>query len=738
MSYDVKLKEVARLSDHTHFDIPKWELGARRGPFPFYGDLFERFEVDDYGVDAPSVIFMAAAGKVVDADGFRVALEHGRCGSNAFAHVVVPHDPVDAAYIHACLAFHPRAIEYVGGANQLQTLDELAVLRIGLPWPARPVRDAFVERLAELTAEVEAAREAHREVVRANGPEPEQIASEARLNDAVQKRVVFVRDLMEWGVLGEFDCAPTAPSVPSTPSAPSVPVPFSDARAERAKAEVLQKAKDAAAEKGGIAVAPGLLAALGPLAGIVETETLGLNSADVAWELGPLAVMRACASQAQWDAVAKAAAASAAGAAADSTNPATTEAAHGALVAALDALMAALAANDPLLTLLPNLSYQSSVLAPERLARWCATLSSVEPTAIEASHIRAVFDLAPGAPAVPAEVASIVAAIASAQLGAGESSGTVGSQDAFYLADAAAGCLVDTPAIVDPAASHGEVVCQCRDTESLLEACFVRAVAVRGQTATGGCPFSAAAPTGSALVGDFFAGRRAAVALCEVAEPLKPWAERPPHRDDPRWTLGVPTRMRPTFAWLEHDLSHTAEGGITIALIPTSELQTVKPVDCDIRARIAGEGHTAAVVTLPARIWGDGRPPMSLVVLRPESGDAPCLMVDASRLDVSPDLAALYPDPQRRIAPGVAEGLSALLSAWVSRGGCPAPQPEAPADVPAPGVGPAAASAPIPRRIVGIEELVASGGNLAPWHYLDSDSDFDGSASSVPEPVNPR
>ena len=729
MSYDVKLKEVARLSDHTHFDIPKWELGARRGPFPFYGDLFERFEVDDYGVDAPSVIFMAAAGKVVDADGFRTALEHGRCGSNGFAHVVVPHDPADAAYIHACLAFHPHAIEYVGGANQLQTLDELAVLRIELPWPARPVRDAFVARLAELTAEVEAAREAHREVVRANGSDSEQIASEAKLNDAVQRRVILVRDLMEWGVLGDFDCTPT------TPQFPAIPVPFSDARAERAKAEVLQKLQNEAAEKGGIAVGADVLAALGPLAGIVETDAVGLTSADVAWELGPLAVMRACASQAQWDAVATAAegvAGAAEGAAEGAGESADGTADGAALVAALDALMAELAAADQLLTLLPNLSYQSSVLAPERLARWCTTLSAIDPAAIEASNVRAVFDLAQGAPAVPTQVASLVAAIASAQLGACESAGA-----AFYLADAAVDCLADVPALADPAASHGEVICQCRDTESLLAACLVRAVAVRGKAA-GECPFGAVAPAANALVDDCFAGKRAAVSLCEVAEPLKPWADKPPHRDDPRWTLGVPTRMRPTFAWLQHILSHTAEGGIAVALIPTSELQTVKPVDCDIRARIAGEGRAVAVVTLPARIWGDGRPPMSLVFLRPEPGDAPCLMVDASRLDASPDLAALNPAPQRTLASGVAEDLGALIATWVSRAASDAPAGVSDAvDAPA--------AAAIPHRVVAIEELAAAGGNLAPWHYLAPAGSpagfaaaFADSAASDAESANPR
>ncbi len=667
MSYDVKLKDVARLSDHTHFEIPRQQLGARRGPFPYYGDLFERFETDDFGLNEPSVIFMAAAGKVVESCGFRVAMEHGRCGSNAFAHVLVAHDPADAEYIHACLAHHPHALDYIGGANQLQTLDELAVLRIALPWPSRAVREAFVRRIADADKACQAAREARARAVEVGASNDEVLALESALYEKTQTRDILINDFMEFGVLGDLDCSPV--SLPSR----SVPAPYSDARAERARAELADKAGEEARQQGGVPFDPCLADALGPLLPIVAHDAAGLDAQDVAWELAPFAVMRACASHAQWERVMAA------------SNS------HEELVCALDALMAELAASNSLLNLLPNLSYESSVLDFVRLQRWCASLVAIDPARIGPGHIRAACDLSLGAPAVPREVESLVAAVAGTKLAECSCAGEAG----FYLANAQADCLSDIPALVD---ARLGCLCQCADTQSLLQACLVRAVAARDVPDES--DFAGLARADSALLDDCFPGRTAAIAMCEVCDPFSAWADKPPRRDDPRWSHGVPTRMRSTFAWLQHCLSHVEPGGISINLIPTSELHTFKPVDCEILLRLACEGHVRAVVTLPSRIWGDGRPPMSLVVLQPEAGEEPCLMADASCLgEERCDLAALQPNPQRRLPADVLERLSSLLTTWVAQGRL-------------------VDGAGVLAHVVTTADMAQAGGSISPWTYL--------------------
>ncbi len=669
MSYDVKLKDVACLSDHTHFEVPKRELGARRGPFPYYGDLFERFEIDDYGLDEPSVIFMAAAGKVIDSVGFRVALEHGRCGSNAFAHVLVPHDPADGDYIYACLAHHPHAVDYIGGANQLQTLDELAVLRIALPWPERRAREEFTRQVAEADAELLQARESRIAAVASGASNDEVLAFESAVYEKTQARDILVNDFMEFGVLGQADCTP------STPCCLSAPVPYSDARAERARVELADKARQQAQEQGGIPLDPVLADALGPLHAVVSCDTAGLAVQDVAWELGPLAVMRACASNDRWEALAGA------------------SISREALVGALDSLMAELAAENPLLALLPNLSYESSILDFEHLARWCGSLGALAATDITADHVRAVFDLATGTPAVPQEVGRLVASLAQACL----ATVRTGGRPKFYLANAAADCLSDIAAHVDASAG---CACQCVDTPSLIQACLVRAVATRQHPDAGA--FAGEARGTSALLEDCFAREKADVALCEVCDPFAPWADNPPRRDDPRWAVCVPTRMRPTFAWLQHCLFHVAPAGMSINLIPTSELDTCKPVDCEIRRKLACEGHVVAAIALPSRIWGDSRPPMSLVILRPQAGTAPCLMMDASRLGQERrELAALYPNPQRGLATDLAQGISALVCSWIAEGNV-------------------SEDVRIPARVVDVRELQDKGGSISPWRYLSS------------------
>lgn len=665
MSYDVKLKDVARLCDHTHFDIPKHELGARRGPYPFYGDLFERFEVDDYGIAAPAVIIMAAAGRVLNHDGgFRLALERGFCGANAFAHVVVPHDRADAEYIAACLASHPHAVDYIGGANQLQTLDELAVLRIALPWPHAGTRAGFVSLLSRAKGEVGAAKAARDEARGRNAADKELAALESRCDAASAAHDVLVNDFMEFGILGDLDCRPCTVSFADAP--PSV----SDARADWVRARHSAEAARDAAERGGLVVPQACLESLGPVAPLVAGDAVGLSAQDVSWELAPLLVLRACSAPLAWERVN-------ACLYGESFQP-------DGLVARIDAGLAGLAASNELLAFMGGFSYASSALGADRLARWCRALDAIAPEAVTPQAVRAVFDLAQGGPAVPAQVLQILAGCLGACV-AGEAAPLA------YLPHVLSDGLCD---VVAPAA---RVSMRCQDNEALFQACMVRAVASRQAAVEAG--FAARATPLCALLEDDRLSAPADAVVLEVPDPWRPWSDKPVPRDDPRWTLGAPTRMRPTFAWLEHCLSHLAPGGTALVLLATSQLQTRKPVDKDILARLVAAGHACCAVCLPARIWGDDRPPMSLLVLREAKPGRPCLMVDASACDDFDDREAFSPRPQRVLSSQVAQVLCELLQGWLSCSRVPQ-------------------TAPMPFCVVDPARRPFEAPSLSPWTYL--------------------
>ena len=104
------------------------------------------------------------------------------------------------------------------------------------------------------------------------------------------------------------------------------------------------------------------------------------DPADVAWELAPLAVVRACASSSQWAFVAAAAGPYAAPAYAN-------------LVRALDTVMTELSESNDLLSFLPNLSYGSSLLTLEQLAGWVGMLDAIEPGTITGAAVRAALRL---------------------------------------------------------------------------------------------------------------------------------------------------------------------------------------------------------------------------------------------------------------------------------------------------------------------------------------------------------
>ncbi|MBR2834702.1 MAG: N-6 DNA methylase [Coriobacteriales bacterium] len=659
MSYDVQLRYVTRLVDHTHFDIPRNRVVTRKGPYPYYGDLFERFLVDDYGIDAESVLFISAAGKVLNSEGgFRAALEHGRCGSSAFAHTLVPHDPRDGAYLLACLTTLPNAIDYIAGANNLQTLDELAVLRIAIPWPARATRDAYTAAVVASDKELAEARKSS-------------VVDENMLEGLLAKRSYLVRSFMDFGEFEGYDCTPVEPE-------PYEALPaYSDARAERAREELKAIAVQEAVEKGGLVLHKVSRDALGPLACIATQHTGLLGREDAAWELAPLVLVRKCVPQDIWREVMEHVAQKE-----DRTS----------LIAALDKALDYLAQNNSCFSFLPNLSFKTSLLTDAQLIDWLTILDGIDTHDLTRLSLRTAFDLDRGAPAVPVEVAGI-AGLFAMRLTPHE--GTV------YMPHAAENYFSDIPVGYVPGC---HVYAQCESAAALLKMILIRGFVAATDFEFVYGPVDGCAPEQTALVHDAFPQQTCDLVLLDIPQDTQnPWSEMIPQKDDPRWVLGAPTRMRSTYAWIQQALSHLAPKGKAIILMPTFELQTMASVDRENRIALVEQGRVQVVVALPSRIWGDGRVPYSLVVLGTQGSAPQTLMIDATMFDTYDDDAVLRDDPQRSLVSEECQRIDKAFCAWLY-------QNRDTEDVEIDCAGFSA--------LVSQEELVANGSLLAPWLYV--------------------
>ncbi len=411
--------------------------------------------------------------------------------------------------------------------------------------------------------------------------------------------------------------------------------------------------KDAApaAGDGAPALSPELAAQAGPLAPLAaEGLQILSDPADVAWELAPLAVVRACASASQWAFIAAAAGPYAAPA-------------YAALVRALDTVMSEISQSDDLLSFLPNLSYGSSLLSLEQLAGWVGELDAVEPTAITGAAVRAVLRLDPSFSTFPAAVYDLLdAAVRSCASGLGHA-----PQTAYVPCSAGEG-LVDLFGCAYPQVT---LRTQTQEFSHVLGDMLVRAAQLKDASDTRG---GMGAGVGSALVADEFADWRADLVCAALPLEEGPWHEGTVSPDDPHWAeLGVPPRNKATFAWIQEALFHQAPGGMTVLLVPNCALHSCVGSELALRRKLASSGRVRAVVSLPSRIFADGRPAASILVLGDprEGGDAGTLMVDMLDCGV---LSAVGAPACRELPAEVAAHAARVLAAWLERGEEPCEQ----------------------------------------------------------------
>ncbi|GII53426.1 type II restriction endonuclease subunit M [Planotetraspora thailandica] len=126
---------------------------------------------------------------------------------------------------------------------------------------------------------------------------------------------------------------------------------------------------------------------------------------------------------------------------------------------------------------------------------------------------------------------------------------------------------------------------------------------------------------GDSLRADAFPTTLADAVLCDPPFHERSWG----HDEltaDPRWEYGLPPRLEPELAWVQHTLTHLAPGGHAVILMPA--VAAGRRPGRRIRAQLLRTGALRAVVALSANqhIW---------LLRRPEGGTpATILMIDSS------------------------------------------------------------------------------------------------------------
>jgi hypothetical protein len=178
--------------------------------------------------------------------------------------------------------------------------------------------------------------------------------------------------------------------------------------------------------------------------------------------------------------------------------------------------------------------------------------------------------------------------------------------------------------VLDPACGTGELLLAARDNGAASRLLGQDAAADSARLAgirirLGGN--EAIVSEGDSLRRDVFPGVLADAVLCDPPFHERGWG----HEEltaDPRWIYGLPPRLEPELAWVQHALAHLAPGGLAVVLMPAAA--AVRRPGRRIRAQLLRRGALRAVMALSAthHLW----------LLRQPAGDpaASVLMVAAA------------------------------------------------------------------------------------------------------------
>ena len=179
--------------------------------------------------------------------------------------------------------------------------------------------------------------------------------------------------------------------------------------------------------------------------------------------------------------------------------------------------------------------------------------------------------------------------------------------------------------VLDPACGTGELLLAARDHGGACRLLGQDAAADPARLA--GIRFQlggsdATVRTDDSLRRDAFPGVLADTVLCDPPFHERGWG----HEEltaDPRWIYGLPPRLEPELAWVQHGLAHLAPGGLAVMLMPAAA--AARRPGRRIRAQLLRKGALRAVVALSAahHLW----------LLRRPAGDTPQSVLMVSSAD---------------------------------------------------------------------------------------------------------
>lgn len=143
---------------------------------------------------------------------------------------------------------------------------------------------------------------------------------------------------------------------------------------------------------------------------------------------------------------------------------------------------------------------------------------------------------------------------------------------------------------------------------------------------------------GDSLRRDAFPGALADVVLCDPPFHERAWG----HEElttDPRWEYGLPPRLEPELAWVQHALAHLEPGGRAVVLMPA--VAAGRRSGRRIRAQLLRKGALRAVAGLSAthHLWilrrPEGTPPSTVLMI--DSADPDTVVTTWRRHADDPD-----------------------------------------------------------------------------------------------------
>ncbi len=222
---------------------------------------------------------------------------------------------------------------------------------------------------------------------------------------------------------------------------------------------------------------------------------------------------------------------------------------------------------------------------------------------------------------------------------------------AAEIAGLMAALAEDAAAVLDPACGTGELLLAARDngTRQLLgqdaDTDLARLAGIRlrlgpGNEGEASKPARASQASKAdevivrmenALFRDAFPGIVADAVLC--CPPSYPRAVgQDLNTADPRWVYGVPPRMEPELAWVQHALAHLSPTGLAVVLMP--QAAAARRPGRRIRAQLLRKGALRAVIALSA-----ANPANHLWLLQRPAGEVPATVLMMAAADPSAIIA---------------------------------------------------------------------------------------------------